>query len=121
MLAATQKRADDTLGTVKLALKLASNRPISDPTLRSYLLEQLRAALQVVERPYENAPQASPVSILIALSIMGNEVAKNSVEAILQNGEACEEHASLLLEHLEGAFDAEGQPAHLSREVYAAI
>lgn len=121
MLAATQKRADDTLGTVKLALKLASRRPLADPALRSYLLDQLRAALQVMECPHENAPQASPVSILIALSIMGDEVAKNSVEAILLEGEAREEHANSLLEKLEAAFDADGQPAHLSREVYAAI
>jgi len=121
MLSAASSRPDRTLDMIRLVLLLETKQQTYPQSLKTYFNDVIRQTVLLLRRPSEFASEASAEAVSLALKASSNEALFRVIEDVLRESAITQEQAERVLETLEAPFDAGGESAYLSKEVYAAI
>lgn len=121
MLAAAESRSDRALETVKLVLSLETKQQQYPDSLKEYFREVIQQTVALLKSPSATASTALPEAVSLAVRVLSNEDLRAVIEEILQQDEIDAEKAETALSNLEAGFDPSSEPAHFSKEIYAAI
>ena len=121
MLAAAESRSDRALETVKLVLTLETKQQQYPDSLKAYFKEVIQQTVALLKSPSSTASTALPEAVSLAVRLLSNEELRAVIEEILLQDEIDADKAETALSSLEAGFDASSEPAHFSKEIYAAI
>lgn len=121
MIAAAASRQDRTLDTVRLVLLLESKSQAYPNSLKTYFRTVVGQALDLLAKPAENALLALPEAVTLARHASMHQDLHKLIEEVNVKDAITKEQAQMALETLEDQFDANCEPVHLKREIYASI
>ena len=121
MLAAASSRSDRALDSVKLVLLLEAKEEAYPDTLKAYFREVIRQTIELLNNPSELASEAMPEAISLAVKLTTDDQLRELVQNLLDDENISSEQAEMALTGLETSFDPNCEPAHFSKEIYAAI
>ncbi|WP_457649659.1 hypothetical protein [Profundibacter sp.] len=121
MLSAAMPKTDRALETVRLVLTLEVKDQKYPETLKSYLKKVIEQTIALLETPEKSASSAMPEAVSLAVMLSSNEDFQAAIRNMLDGDEISHERAEAALNSLEAGFDPAREPAHFSKEIYAAI
>lgn len=121
MLAATSSSLDRDLDSVKLVLLLEARKQDYPETLKSYFRMVLEQTMSLLNQPEKAAADAMPEAISLAVKLTSDRHLRDIIQGILGADEIPSDKAETALSSLEASLDSNIGPAHLSKDIYAAI
>lgn len=121
MLAAASSDSDRAFGSLKLVLLLEAKNQDCPQPLKDYFWNVLDQAVKCSTDPKSISTGSKPEAVSLALRISTDNDLRSLLWEMNRTHSISADQAKRALEELEVSFDSGDEPAHFSREIFAAI